>query len=624
MNTTAKNVLFISIDDLNDWVGALEGYGGEVHTPNLDALMARGANFTNAYAQVALCNPSRTSVLGGEHPLTNGVISNRQRWYEQTDIDKTLPAKMKEAGFTTASYGKVFALDPQQADQDRLFDDYSNEGIFVVNNNGLRTFGTPEKFKITEEDLLDFKTTASAVNFLSDAENVSDPYFLQVGFSEPHAQWIVPQEFFDLYPKSSIELPETRRNDLDEVSAFARELIPDRHEFLTRGASWGDLVQAYLAGISYMDSKLGEVLTALEQSGTADETLIVLWSDHGYHLGDRESYWEKFTLWEEAARAPMAIVGPGIEAGTVIETPVELLDIYPTVMALMGQEIPDHVEGRDLSSLVLGEASDAPGLAVTWMYGSYSVRNETFRYIRYVDGSEELYNIVNDPNQERNLAGDSASAIAAAKILRDYVEDRFGVEHVLEAGGAAIGGDGEDILIEYAANTRLEGGAGDDDYFVHNQRLVNGQFRPQTHETTIVERVNGGEDTVYVTNDFVLPANVENLTFTFFDQPRSRWNYEFSGNALGNTFLLADGNDYVRGLGGDDFISLERGNDRAEGGLGDDTIDGFLGDDTIFGGAGTILSMAAAATTVCSAATEPTRYWVSSAEIRCGAATGTT
>ncbi len=432
------DVLFIVVDDLNDWVGCLGGRAG-VHTPNLDSLAAGAMLFTNAHCTAPSCAPSRTSVLTGVSPATSGVYSNHHDWRESSMLDTvtTLPAFFREAGYEVKGGGKIFhALtwiqtaygldqnDPELWDTyypsktrsmpvEKWPPGYRSDSLGTISwpaVTGAETSNRPPNFfdwgpLESSEEYADHKVVDWAIGELQ--KRSRKPQFLAVGLFRPHIPWFAPQEFFDLYPIDSIELPKIKKDDLRDVSKVALPwLRRDWHNWIIENGFWKEAVQAYLASISYSDYQLGRLLDALRESGRMENTIIVLWSDHGMHLGEKEQ-WEKFTLWEESTRVPLIIRVPGMKPGSCKEA-VSLLDIYPTLAELTGGILPSHLEGVSLVPLIVCPTLTRNEPAITTFHeGNHAVRTERWRYIRYNNGDEELYDHRNDPNEFLNLARDA-------------------------------------------------------------------------------------------------------------------------------------------------------------------------------------------------------------------------
>ncbi|MGI9259834.1 MAG: sulfatase [Gammaproteobacteria bacterium] len=431
------NVLFISIDDLNDWVGPLDGHP-QAQTPNLDRLAAQGMLFTNAHAPGVICNTSRTALMTGISAASAGVYGNQTDWrLTKTLADApTIPRYFKDNGYRTFGAGKMFhsstynlwayhgyndttawhdyfpALDRQLPNEITPHDRPQNGTPLSVNFDWGSIYATDEAMGDGQV------VTWSIEQILFDDDS---PRFNAVGIYRPHLPWYLPQKWFDMFPLDEIELPPVIENDLDDIpeAAYAGT---DRgamgpmalHNWVLEDETkqrWREGVRAYLASTTYADAQLGRLLDALEESGRYDDTIIVLWSDHGFHLGEK-ARWRKTALWREDTRVPLIIVAPGVtEPGTRTDSVVSLLDLYPTLVELAGLETPDHPEGVSLVPLLDDPDAEWDHAAVTTVaFRSHSVSTDQYRYIRYSDGSEELYDIDADPHEWRNLAADPAYA----------------------------------------------------------------------------------------------------------------------------------------------------------------------------------------------------------------------
>jgi arylsulfatase A-like enzyme len=418
------NVLFIGIDDLNDWVGFLKGHP-QVKTPNMDRLAARGTIFTNAHCQSPLCNPSRTSLLTGLRPSTTGVYA-LQPWFRTSDKLKdheTIFQYFHKHGYRTMTCGKVFhdAYPPKinRKDNGPEVDVWGTHGSmqprpktkFVKFPDGhpLMDWGA---FPAKDEECHDYDVGTWAVEQLKSAPK--EPFFLAVGFRHPHVPCYAPQKWFDLYPDETLIMPPVKENDRDDLPRFASYLhwrLPEpRLKYLREMKEWRPLVRAYLASVSYVDSQVGRVLEALDAAELADNTIVVLWGDHGWHLGEK-GISGKNTLWERSTRVPLAFAGPGIARGASCNRPAELLDLYPSLAEACGLPKKDGLEGLSLvPQLKDAKAPRERPAITTHNHDNHAVKTEKWRYIRYADGSEELYDIVADPNEWTNLASDSKLA----------------------------------------------------------------------------------------------------------------------------------------------------------------------------------------------------------------------
>jgi arylsulfatase A-like enzyme len=413
------NVLLLGTDDLNDWIGCLGGHP-QVKTPHIDRLAARGTLFANAHCQSPLCNPSRTALMTGMRPTTTGVYGLAP-WFrnvpELRDL-VSLPQAFHRAGYHTAIAGKIYHVYPPQKDRAAEFDDYGppcNFGPFpekklVETPSPMRAvdWGVyPEKDKQQN----DWQIADWAIDFLG--RDREQPFFLGVGFGRPHVPCFASQQWFDLYPDDTLKMPPMLENDRDDVPDFAWKLhwnLPEpRLKWLRESNEWRPLVRAYLASTSFVDSQVGRVLDALRKSPAAENTIVVLFSDHGWHLGEK-GISGKNTLWERSTRVPLIIAGPGLPEGRKVTQPAELMDIYPTLLDLAGMKQIDGLDGLSLRPQIENPAQPRRPAITTHNPGNHGVRDEHWRYIRYADGSEELYDHRNDPNEWHNLAADPKHA----------------------------------------------------------------------------------------------------------------------------------------------------------------------------------------------------------------------
>ncbi len=378
-----SNFLSISIDDLIALKSIKNTFGDDVlHTPNLDRLADMGVSFENAFAQVALCNPSRASILSSQRPEKTGIHANLAVWYESIDPAETLPVLLAENGYETSVLGKVYH---GYVGTLKTVPGLENVGLFADKTgwNGSEHPFRSGVLSIAEEEHGDYINTSAAIDRI-EAWGDSGNNAVFLGLYRPHKDWTVPQFYFDLYPLDEITLPLHAADDRQDLPAYVQSLLSDWiHEDILEADVWKPEVQAYFASISFADAQIGRVLDALEQGGHLADTTIMLWSDHGYHLGDKEK-WHKFTLWEEAARAPLMIYDPeATVAGVKIKTPVELLDILPTAVDLLGVTPSWETQGKSLTDMLDGSTPDAAGQAITTWYGSASLRTNDYRYIRY-------------------------------------------------------------------------------------------------------------------------------------------------------------------------------------------------------------------------------------------------
>jgi choline-sulfatase len=423
------NVLFVAIDDLNDWVGCLKGHP-QVRTPAMDRLAARGTVFANAHCQAPLCNPSRTSVLTGLRPSTTGVYALAP-WFRTAkgfENIETLFQFFHRHAYTTLTGGKIFhdAYPPKldrgggkEVDVWGVHGGWTNRPktkfVMTPDPNPLVDWGAyPER----DEDQDDWKVADWAIEQLK--KPPAGPFFLAVGFRHPHVPCYASKKWFDLYPEDQLQLPPVKDDDRDDLPRFASYLhwsLPEpRLAWLKENHQWKPLVRAYLASISFVDSQVGRVLDALKGAGLEDKTIVVLWSDHGWHLGEK-GITGKNTLWERSTRVPLVFAGPGVTVGARCDRPAELLDLYPTLADLAGLPAKEGLEGHSLVPQLRHAKAERQWPAITTHnQHNHAVRTERWRYIRYADGSEELYDRDADPNEWTNLAKDPKHAATIREL----------------------------------------------------------------------------------------------------------------------------------------------------------------------------------------------------------------
>ncbi len=427
---TRPNVLFIAIDDQNDWIGCLKTHP-LVQTPNIDRLAARGTLFRNAHCQAPLCNPSRASLLTGLRPSTIGIYGLQPgvREAPTTRSALTLPQTFTRAGYYTYTCGKIYhdgSIKP--ADQTNEFTTWGPApGMprptkkFVTTPMGNHPLVDWGIFPERDEDQADWKIASAAMEALQNAPT-NKPFFVACGFRLPHVPCYATKKWFDLYPTDERVLPaiiQHDRGDTPRFSWYLHWLLPEpRLKFLQENAQWIPLTRAYLASTSFMDSQVGRVLAALEKTGKSSNTVVVLWSDHGWHLGEKEIT-GKNSLWERSTHVPLVFAGPGIRNQSVCERTVELLDIYPTLLDLCGLASRSDLEGHTLLPLLQNPKAERPWPAITTAnQGNHSIRTEEWRLIHYADGSEELYDLRKDPKEWTNLVSRGAFDSTQAELRK--------------------------------------------------------------------------------------------------------------------------------------------------------------------------------------------------------------
>ena len=402
------NILMISIDDLNDWTGYLGGHP-EVRTPHLDALAARGRNFANAHCAVPVCSPSRVSVMSGVAATTHGSYELGPSYQQLPALDEIpcIQEYFKSQGYTTLAGGKV------------LHHGFSGRLAGAIDRNlHLRKGGPRPKqalnwpggawdwgaYPETDGEMFDHQLAVNAAAALG--EDFDKPFFMSVGLFRPHVPMFVPPRWFDLYDRERLSLPDNPMEDLDDLppNFIGLKQIAPSHADVLENNVWRGLVHSYLASVSFVDHCVGVVMEGLEKGPHNDNTIVVLWSDHGFHLGEKQ-HWAKRTLWEEATRVPLIIAGPGIAPGDPCREPASLIDIYPTLTELCELPRPAHLEGASLAPQLADPGAERQRPAIiSSFFGNHAVRSRDWRYIRYADGAEELYDHRSDPDEFINLA----------------------------------------------------------------------------------------------------------------------------------------------------------------------------------------------------------------------------
>jgi arylsulfatase A-like enzyme len=415
------NILFIAIDDQNDWVGHMGGHP-LAKTPNLDALAARGTTFLNAHCQSPLCNPSRTSLMFGLRPTTTGIygLSPAPRDHAGVRNRVSLPQHFAAHGYRTYGTGKIYHKGtsaggkPAQPEFDVTapFGGVGSRppaklvGPTPMGDSPLMDWGVwPPDNDDTKKG--DYKVASWIAQQIRQAPE-DQPFFIAAGFFLPHVPCYATQQWFDLYPDDDSVLPKILENDRDDTPRFSWYLhwrLPEpRLNWLREKNQWRNLVRSYLACTSFVDSQIGRLLQALEESGHDKDTIVVVWSDHGWHLGEK-GISGKNTLWDRSTRVPLIFAGPGVKPAQRCAQPAELLDIYPTLVELAGLTQRDDLEGLSLVPQLRDAATRRERPAITsHNQGNHGIRSERWRYIHYADGSEELYDMTADPHEWHNLA----------------------------------------------------------------------------------------------------------------------------------------------------------------------------------------------------------------------------
>ena len=418
--TTGKpDILFISVDDLNDWISPLGGHPQSI-TPNFQRLASRSVLFTNAHCPAPACGPCRAAILSGIAPHRSGLYENMQPLREVMPDVTLMPRHFSNHGYHSSGSGKIlhYVIDPRSWDD--YFPDKEKDNPFPRTKYPDKRpvslpRGGPWQYVETDWGPLDvsdeeFGGDYSVAQWVSKqlANPPEDkPFFLACGLYRPHEPWFVPARYFNPFPIEDVQLPPGYRpDDLDDVPPAGRALARNRYfPHIQWHGEWRAGVQGYLASINFADAMLGKVLDALDQSPRRDNTIVVLWSDHGWHLGEKE-HWQKFTGWRACSRVPLMVLAPGIRPG-VCDQPVSTIDLFKTLTSLTGVPTPDKLSGNDLSPLLKNPEADWPHTALTQLRGpkAFALSGKDFRYIHYANGDEELYDISKDPFEHSNLAG---------------------------------------------------------------------------------------------------------------------------------------------------------------------------------------------------------------------------
>ena len=446
------NVLFLAVDDMNDWIGSL-GATPRAITPNLDKLAARGVNFSNAHTPGVYCAPARAAIFSGQYASTTGCYRSSDYFTDHPEIEG-LPLSFSKAGYTTLGVGKLYhhmpgSIDvrgwdefylrkPSQRKEGWSLDNWTEETPFPdpfpasVFNKGkeikgglfLEWAGLPND---KEEEMADTIRVNWAAEQLGNKHD--KPFFLACGIYAPHFPNYCPQKYFDLYERDKIELPPIKVDDLEDLPERMKRAKTARskiHKELEAKGAVKDAIHGYLACMSYADAMMGRVLNALEKSPYADNTIVVLWSDHGYHHGEKYD-WGKHTLWERTSNVPFIWAGPGVKKGVVTDVTASLIDMYPTFVEMCGLPRPHQkLEGTSLAStLEKPEVAKDRDVYLPYMApGEYAIINKDWRYISYGDDGEELYDLKSDPNEWNNLA-ENPNYEDTKRLLRKSAPKKF-------------------------------------------------------------------------------------------------------------------------------------------------------------------------------------------------------
>lgn len=437
-STTTPNVLFIAIDDLNTRLGC---YGFDhIRSPHIDKLAREGVRFDRAYCQYPSCGPSRTSVLTGLRPNTTGMTHNRMFFRDLVPDVVTLPQLFMKNGYHVARVGKIY----HQANPTHIGTSGPDDPASwheVVNPRGrdkdeehLLTVYTPQlplpdqmcylKADGTDSEQTDGKVVDETIRLLD--KHRDKPFFIAAGLYRPHIPYIAPKKYFELYDLTKTPLPELPANYRDTVPSAALASTSQWPNFGTTELQARECILAYDACVSFVDAQVGRLLAAVDRLGLRDNTIVVLWGDHGYHLGEH-GLWRKNSLFEESARAPLILRVPGMEPDSHnCERIVEFVDIYPTLADLAGLKPPQTLDGVSLLKLLKNPQArwDRPAFIQTTFREApgFSVRTDRWRYVEWGedrgDKGVELYDQRNDPLEMHNLAGDPEHSRTISKLSK--------------------------------------------------------------------------------------------------------------------------------------------------------------------------------------------------------------
>lgn len=420
------NVLFIAVDDLNDWIGCMGGHA-QAKTPNIDRLAASGMLFTNAHCAAPACNPSRTAIMTGRSPHTSGLYANGQKMREVLPDAELLPRYFSRHGYWSAGSGKIlhYFIDAQSWDDYYPAKETENpfpRTLYPEQRPVSLPRGGPWQYVETDWGPLDATDEEFGGDWLVSKwigeqlqKEHDKPFFLACGIYRPHEPWFVPQKYFDLFPIEEIQLPAGyKEDDLDDLPPAGQRLGPNRYfAHIQKHGQWKQGIQGYLASIAFADAMVGRVIEALDTGPNRDNTIVVLWGDHGWHLGEKQ-HWQKYTGWRVCTRIPFIVRVPsgvpglpqGTRAASLCAKPVNLLSLFPTLTELADLPHKSDNDGPSIVPLLKSPQADWPHVSVTHLGtpGTYGLSAERWRYIHYANGDEELYDCRTDPYEWTNLA----------------------------------------------------------------------------------------------------------------------------------------------------------------------------------------------------------------------------
>lgn len=431
------NILFIAVDDLNDWITPLGGHPQTI-TPNFQRLADSGVLFTNAHCPAPACNASRTAILSGLSPATSGIYQNLQPLRQALPEAELLPRYLSRHGYWSAGSGKIlhYIIDPPSWDDYFPAKDGDNpfpRTLYPENRPVSLPRAGSWQYVETDWAPLDATDEEFGGDYLVSQwigtqlrRKHEKPFFLACGIYRPHEPWFVPRRYFEPFPLDDVRLPPGYlTEDLEDLPQAGQRLARNRYfPHIQAHGQWKAAIQGYLASIHFADAMLGRVLDALDAGPHREDTVVILWSDHGWHLGEKE-HWQKFTGWRACTRVPLMVRVPpgtpglpeGTPAGERCDRPVSLQDLFPTLTDLVGLPTKPGIDGRSLLPLLRNAEAPWPHAAITFMQHpqNYAISTEAWRYLHYRDGSEELYHIREDPYEWHNLAEDPGHAEALSR-----------------------------------------------------------------------------------------------------------------------------------------------------------------------------------------------------------------
>jgi arylsulfatase A-like enzyme len=420
------DIVFIIVDDLNDWLGCLGGHP-DAKSPHIDALAASGMLFSQAYCNSPQCRPSRTSLNHGIYPFKTGTYFNARGKSEKKITTPTMQEFFSRNGYRVASGGKVFHGGPGSVGdslQRRPNDPKPPKGKDFFGGMKPPCDGYP--LDATDEEMGDYKIAQWASGEWTTA--TEKPLLMSVGFFRPHRPLQVPKPWFDQFPLDSIRRPAEPEGEDDwgDMPDFARKLARSHahkpmhdglsdHEYIVANNQWDATIRAYQASVAFVDRQIGRFLESLKENPRGRETFVMLVSDHGWHLGEKK-HWCKGAIWEQTTHIPFIVRGPGVALGSKCTQPVSLVDVYPSLVDFAGLEVPDWLDGTSVKPQLADPTSTRPPAISSYGDGNTAIRTERWRYIRYEDGSEELYDHGSDPDEWTNLAGHPEHAETKKKL----------------------------------------------------------------------------------------------------------------------------------------------------------------------------------------------------------------